>query len=136
MHSLAIALYYLASLGTIFMAARYLFGTLPTQYHRDMLEKAGAEMTEILETILMSHGRALGAALLASGVSIYLFADMIEPDSNFIVRLRPVLVGLIIGTPITVYTRQLEAKTGVHAPWRVSVVLLAVLLAGFGLSFL
>lgn len=136
MHSLSTALYYLASLGTIFMAARYLFGSLPTQYHRDIVEKSGAEMTEILETILMSHGRALGAALLASGVSIYLFADMIEPGSDFIIRLRPVLVGLIIGMPITVYTRQLEEKTGVKTPWRVSLVLLAVLLAGFGFSFL
>ena len=136
MHSLAIALYYLASLGTIFMAARYLFGSLPTQYHRDMVEKAGGEMSEILETILLSHGRALGAALLASGVSIYLFADMIEADSNFIIRLRPVLVGLIIGMPITVYTRQLDEKTGVQTPWRVSLVLLAVLMGGFGLSFL
>ena len=136
MHSLSTALYYLASLGTIFMAARYLFGTLPTQYHRDMMERSGGEMTEILEIILMSHGRALGAALLASGVPIYLFADMIEVDSNSIVRLRPLLVGLIIGMPITVYTRQLEEKTGVQTPWRVSLVLLAVLMAGFGFSFL
>ena len=37
---------------------------------------------------------------------------MIEADSNFVVRLRPVLVGLIIGMPITVYTRRLEAETG------------------------
>jgi len=101
-----------------------------------MVQKAGIEMPEIFETILMSHGRALGAALLASGVSIYLFADMIELDSNFIVRLRPVLVGLIIGMPITVYTKRLEEQTGVQTPWRVSVVLLAVLMAGFGFSFM
>jgi hypothetical protein len=136
MHSVSLALYYLAALGCIFMAARYLFGALPTNYHKDMVQKAGVEMPEIFETILMSHGRALGAALLASGVSIYLFADMIELDSNFIVRLRPVLVGLIIGMPITVYTKRLEEQTGVQTPWRVSVVLLAVLLAGFGFSFL
>lgn len=136
MHALSLALYYLAALGTIFMAARYLFGSLPTQYHKDIVERSGGEMTEIMETILMSHGRALGAALLASGVSIYLFADMIEPGVNFIIRLRPVLVGLIIGMPITVYTRQLEEKTGVQTPWRVSLVLLAVLLGGFGLSFM
>ena len=136
MLSLSIALYYLAALGTIFMAARYLFGSLPTPYHREIMEKAGMPMPEVVETILMSHGRALGASLLAAGVSIYLFADMIEADSNFVVRLRPVLVGLIIGMPITVYTRRLEAETGVQTPWRVSLVLLSVLMAGFGLSFL
>lgn len=136
MHSLSIALYYLAALGTIFMAMRYLFGSLPTSYHKEMFENAGSAVPDLFETILVSHGRNLGAALLSSGVSIYLFADMIELDSNFIVRLRPVLVGLIIGMPITVYTRRLEVDTGVQTPWRVSLGLLSVLMAGFGLSFL
>ncbi len=136
MYSLSIALYYLAALGTIFMAARYLFGTLPTPYHQEIMRRSEGEMPQIVDTILQSHGRALGAALLASGVSIYLFADMIQADSSIIIRLRPVLVGLIIGTPITVYTRRLEQQTGVQAPWRVSLVLLAVLLAGFLISFL
>ncbi|PIV73594.1 MAG: hypothetical protein COW55_12365 [Rhodobacteraceae bacterium CG17_big_fil_post_rev_8_21_14_2_50_65_11] len=136
MFSLSIALYYLAALGTIFMAARYMFGSLPTPYHKEMMQRAEAPMPEILETILRAHGRNLGAGLLASGVAIFLFTDMIEPGSNFVVRLRPVLVGLIIGVPITVYTRRLEKDTGVHTPWRVSLGLLSVIVVGYGLSFL
>lgn len=136
MFPLSIALYYLAALGTIFMAARYMFGSLPTPYHKEMMHNAETPMPEIVETILRAHGRNLGAALLASGVAIFLFTDMIEPESNLIVRLRPVLVGLIIGLPITVYTRRLEKDTGVHTPWRVSLALLLVIIVGYGISFL
>ena len=97
------------------------------------------EAPETLDTAVgLLTGESGLVKVLAGGtdVLVQIHADMIEPDSNFIIRLRPVLVGLIIGMPITVYTRKLEEKTGVQTPWRVSLVLLAVLMGGFGLSFL
>lgn len=136
MMALSLALYGLAAMGTLFVAALYLFGEVPTGYHREILQKEGIELVPSLEQVMTALCRILGAGLMASGVSALLFALNLDASDPIALKIRPLLIGLIVGVPCVIYPRRVEALTGVRTPWRSAVALLAVMLAGFVASVL
>jgi len=136
MMSLSLALYGLAALGTMIVASLYLFGSVPTSGHREVLEKDGVEITPGLEGVLITLCRVFGAGLMASGISALLFALAIEASDPVLIKMRPLLIGLIIGVPCVIYPHRVEVATGVHMPWRSAAALLAVMLAGFATSIM
>ena len=60
----------------------------------------------------------------------------IEASDPVLIKMRPLLIGLIIGVPCVIYPHRVEVATGVHMPWRSAAALLAVMLAGFATSIL
>ena len=80
--------------------------------------------------------RILGAGLMASGISALLFALAIQASDPLLIKMRPLLIGLIVGLPCVIYPRRVETLTGVRTPWRPAVALIAVMLAGFVASVL
>ena len=128
---LSLSLYGLAALGTIGIAALYVFGPVPMPYHREILEREGTTLTPGLEAVLTALCRILGAGLMASGISALLFALAIQASDPLLIKMRPLLIGLIVGLPCVIYPRRVETLTGVRTPWRPAVALIAVMLAGF-----
>jgi hypothetical protein len=136
MMSLSLSLYGVAAFGTLVVASIYLFGSVPTSHHREILEKEGLSLSPGLEQVMTSLCRVLGAGLMASGVSALLFALAIQASDPVLIKMRPLLIGLIIGVPSVIYPRRVEMATGVRTPWRSAVGLLVVMLAGFVASLM
>ncbi len=136
MMSLSLSLYGLAALGTLIVASLYLFGEVPMSYHRKVLEKEGTALSPGLELVMTTLCRVLGAGLMASGVSALLFALNIQDGDPVLIKMRPLLIGLIIGVPSVIYPHRVEAATGIRTPWRTAAALLAVMFAGFAVSIL
>jgi hypothetical protein len=136
MMSLSLSLYGVAAFGTLVVASIYLFGSVPTSHHREILEKEGLSLSPGLEQVMTSLCRVLGAGLMASGVSALLFALAIQASDPVLIKMRPLLIGLIIGVPSVIYPHRVEMATGVRTPWRSAVGLLVVMLAGFVASLM
>ncbi len=134
--ALSLVLYGLAALGTLFVAATYLFGTVPTRYHREVLEKDDTPLTPGLELVMTALCRVLGAGLMASGIAALLFALDLEASDPLALKIRPLLIALIVGVPCVIYPHRVETATGVRTPWRAAVALVAVMLAAFIASIL
>lgn len=136
MMSISLSLYGLAALGTLIVASLYLFGEVPMSYHRAILEKEGVALSPGLNLVMTTLCRVMGAGLMASGVSGLLFALNIQPADPVLIKMRPLLIGLIIGVPCVIYPRRVEAATGIRTPWRTAAALLGVLLVAFAISLL
>lgn len=136
MMSISLLLYGLAALGALIVSSLYLFGRVPTSYHREILEREGVALSPGLELMMTALCRVFGAALMASSVSALLFALNIQPADPVLIKIRPLLIGLIVGVPCAIYPHRVEIATGVRTPWRSAVGLIAVLLAGFAFSIL
>ena len=136
MMTLSLTLYALAAFGMLVVASIYLFGGVPTSHHREILEKEGVSLSPGLEQVMTALCRVLGAGLMASGVSALLFALNIQASDPVLIKMRPLLIGLIIGVPSAIYPHRVEMATGVRTPWRYAVGLLVVMVAGFVASLM
>ncbi len=136
MSTFSLALYGVGSLGTIAIAAGYMAGDVPKAYHREILEKEGVALTPGLEAVLTALCRIVGAGLLAAAVSVFVFAAQVEPSDPLLVKIRPLLVGLIVAVPCAIMPRRVEEVTGVKTPWRTAVALTGLLFAAFAISLM
>ncbi len=136
MPTLSLALYGLSAMGAIVLAAGYMVGDVPKPYHQEIFDQEGQEVTPGLKLILTALFRILGAGVLATAASIFVFAAQIDEGDPMLAKLRPLLVGLIVAVPASILPRRVEAATGVRTPWRAAVALTAVLLAAFATSIL
>lgn len=124
---LAAVLFFLA-------AMTYGRGPVPLTYHRLILEKEAVTLSPHTSLIVMALYRALAGAFMAIG--LFIVALTLGPIRNgeLWAEIAVLLAGVsfVAGSGVTPY--RVEQSTGVQTPWRLSLLMGALLLAGFTLS--
>lgn len=130
----AIALNCIAAALFIIAALKYGRGPVPLAYHRDILDKEGTELTPHMTMVLTALYRALAGAMLAMGVMIVALSLGPVRAGAFWAEVAVLLAGaaFVAGSSVTPY--RVELASGVQTPWRLSLLIGAVLLAGFVLA--
>jgi hypothetical protein len=130
----ATVLFYAVAFGICVLAAKYGFGAVPADYHREILTKSGQEATGSLHLILKAMYRAVASALFAVALAIALITfNGVQQDVKW-AKLAVLAVVLIVGIPSILITYEVEKVSGVNTPWRAAAGLTAVAMVAFLLS--
>ena len=126
----------LAALGLVALAARYLFGPAPADYHRQILSHDGvgdvAPLTPIFRTLYVIIGSSVLSVALGVGA---LAAGPVLAGSGQAVAIATGMA-LVAGVPAGVVAWQAERRTGVRTPWRPVAGLTALVAFGAALAAL
>ena len=115
-------------------AMKYGRGPVPVTYHRLMLEKEGTQLSPYQVLVLTSQYRALAGALLGLGlVTVALSLGPIRSGALW-AEVALLLLGASFAAGATFTPYRIEQATGVQTPWRLSLVIGGLLLAGFVLA--
>ena len=112
-------------------AAKYGRGPVPLTYHKLMLEKEGSQLTPHQEMILRAVYRALGGAMLAVGLFIVALSLGPIRSGELWAEVAVVLAGAAFLSGSYLTPRRIEEATGIQTPWRLSLLMAGLLVAGF-----
>ena len=121
----------LAALGIVFVASKYIFGPAPTGYHREMLEKHGAEISETAAMVYGALNKVFGFSLVGGAVAIIGLGWFGVYAGLFWAKALLLLAGLIPAGGLTIVAIRMEARLGVRTPWRVAAGISMLLGLGF-----
>jgi hypothetical protein len=115
-------------------AMKYGRGPVPVTYHRLILEKEGSNLSPHQLLILTAQYRAFAGALLAIGLMIVALSLGPVRSGALWAEVALLLAGgaFVAGTYRT--PRHVEDVTGIQTPWRLSLLMGGLLVAGFVLS--
>lgn len=131
---IATLLFYAVAIGVAVLAAKYGFGAVPADYHREILTKSGQEASGSMLLILKALYRAVAAALFAVAIGIALVTfNGVYQDIGW-AKLVVLAMVLIVGIPSTLITYEVEKASGVTTPWRAAAGLTGISVAAFLLS--
>lgn len=123
-------LFGLGALGLLGLAAKYVFGPTPSDYHRQILAHDGLDDVEPVKHIFRALYIVIGAALASVAIGIgALAAGPVLDGSPRAVALATVMA-LVAGAPGGWAAWQAERRTGVRTPWREAVALTALVVLG------
>jgi hypothetical protein len=126
----------LAALGLAALAAKYLFGPAPADYHRQILSHDGVSDVAPLRHLFRALYVIIGAALLsvALGVGALAAGPVLAGSVQAVATATG--MALVAGVPSGVVAWQAERRTGVRTPWRPAVALTGLVVAGAMLAAL
>ena len=131
---IASTLFYAVAIGIIVLAAKYGFGAVPADYHREILGRAGQEASGSMHLILKAMYRATASALFAVALAIVLITfNGVQQDALW-AKLTVLAMVLVVGIPSTLITYEVEKASGVNTPWRAAAGLTAIALLAFLLA--
>lgn len=115
-------------------AVKYGRGPVPVTYHRLILEQEGKPLSPHQTLILTALYRALAGAMLAIGLLIVALSLGPIRAGALWAESALLLAGaaFVSGSAVTPY--RVEQITGVQTPWRLSLVIGGLLVAGFVLA--
>jgi len=123
-------LFGLAALGLLGLAAKYLFGPAPADYHRQILAHDGLDNLEPVRHIFGALYVIIGAALASVALGIgALAAGPVLAGSGQAVALA-IVMALVAGVPGGYAAWRAERRTGVRTPWRQAIALTALIVLG------
>lgn len=123
-------LFGLAALGLLALAAMYLFGPAPVDYHREILAHDGLDSVEPVKHIFRALYVIIGAALASVALGIgALAAGPVLAGSGQAAALATGMA-LVAGVPGGFVGWQAERRTGVRTPWRQAGALTALVVVG------
>lgn len=136
MLTLAILLNCSAAVLLVLSALKYGRGPVPLTYHAEMLAKEGTTLSPYMVLILRGLYRALAGGMLSCAILIV--ALSLGPIAQDILsaQLAVALAGVAFAAAGYVVPRQVEEQSGVQTPWRLSLLLGGMLIAGFVLGVL
>ncbi len=136
MLSISIVLFCLAAAGTAAMAAKYGLGPVPADYHGKILENDGKPPSENAIRVLRSIYRIMAGALLALALTLAALALIPISQDALWAKLVAFFAGGLVAAPSLLMAYRLEQETGVRTPWRIVLVIIALLIAAFVTSLL
>mgnify|MGYP006290331791 CR=1 FL=1 len=120
----------LAALGLLVLAATYLFGPAPADYHRQILAHDGLHDVEPVKHIFRALYVVIGGALISVSLGVgALAAGPVLTGSGQAVATATGMA-LAAGVPAGFVGWQAERRTGVRTPWRQAAALTALVLLG------
>lgn len=123
--------------GMLFLgAAQYLLGSVPADYHAEILEKEGAELSPHLIGILASLYRSLAATMAALGLMILVLT--LGPVARDAIWAQGLVAmsGSLFAAAATLGPLAIEGETGVRTPWRAGMAFGAVIFLAFLLALI
>ena len=125
------ALFALAALGLLGLAARYGLGAAPLPYHAEIMAREGGAPGAGALRVLRAVYRSLAAILAAQALLILGAAVWLLPQAPGTTGLLLALSALTGAAPVTLVTRRVEVESGVRTPWRAAAALgVVAVLAG------
>lgn len=115
-------------------AMKYGQGPVPVTYHRLILEKEGTALSPSQTLILTGLYRAFAGCMLGFGLLVVALSLGPILQGELWAEVALLLAGAAFVAGSTVTPRRIEEATGVQTPWRLSLVIGGLLLAGFVLS--
>lgn len=131
---LAALLFYAVAIGVAILAAKYGFGAVPADYHREILTKSGQEASGSMLLILKALYRAVAAALFAVAIGIALITFNGVHQDIMWAKLVVLAMVLIVGIPSTLITYEVEKASNVNTPWRAAAGLTNIAVIAFFFS--
>ncbi|RBI84094.1 hypothetical protein DRV85_13890 [Rhodosalinus halophilus] len=124
------ALFGLAALGLAALAAKYLFGPAPADYHRQILSHDGMDDIAPVRHLFRALYVIIGAAFLSVALGVGALAA--GPVLAGSAQAAAIATGmaLVAGVPAGVVAWQAERRTGVRTPWRPAAVLTGLVVLG------
>jgi hypothetical protein len=124
------ALFGLAALGLAALAAKYLFGPAPADYHRQILSHDGMDDIAPVRRLFRALYVIIGAAFLSVALGVGALAA--GPVLAGSAQAAAIATGmaLVAGVPGGVVAWQAERRTGVRTPWRPAAVLTGLVVLG------
>lgn len=119
----------LVSAGTALMGLKFLTGSVPASYHREIIEAAGNKIEGGHVQVLTAAYRSMGAGFLALAVSLAMIVWFAGSTSWG--QAAILLSGLVSLLPILLVTYRTEKASGVRTPWRFAAILLLLLVVAF-----
>ena len=130
--TMAISLKLPAASGLAALGVRYVFARPPLDYHARILGEAGEPV--VVRRLLGARHRTMGAAFVGLALAVA-FLSVFGTGANLLwAKLAILLSALVVGLPAMMMGRIAEQVTGVRTPWRISALLLAMVLLAFVLS--
>ncbi len=127
----SVVLYLVASIGLVILALKYLFGPAPTDYHSEILKRAGVQVDPALARVTGALNQVLGSALLAFAVLVSALALFGVGARLFWANAALLIAVLILGGLATRVAYGLEQQTGVRTPWRPAAALTGIAVVAF-----
>ncbi|WP_101068065.1 hypothetical protein [Roseovarius salinarum] len=123
-------LFGLAALGLLALAAKYLLGPAPADYHRQILAHDGLDDIEPVKHIFRALYVIIGAVLTSVALGIgALAAGPVLAGSGPAAAIATGMA-LVAGVPGGFVGWQAERRTGVRTPWRQAAALTALVVSG------
>ncbi|MEQ9259205.1 MAG: hypothetical protein RIG84_08900 [Roseovarius sp.] len=129
-------LFGLAALGLLVLAAKYVFGRAPTEYHREILAHDGLDDIEPVKRVFRALYVIIGAALASVAVGVGALAAGPVLAGSEQAAATATGMALVAGVPGGFVGWQAERRTGVRTPWRQAVALTALVVLGGVLGML
>jgi hypothetical protein len=120
----------LAALGLVALAATYLFGPAPADYHRQIMAHDGLDDIEPVKHIFRALYVVIGGALIsvALGVGALAAGPVLTGSGQAVATATG--MALAAGVPGGFVGWQAERRTGVRTPWRQAAALTALVVLG------
>lgn len=115
------------ALALLAMAAKYAFGPVPLDYHAAIFKAEGLVLTPATRLVLRAFYLGLAGGFLGLAITTAVLA--VGPVSDGAVWAQALITaaGLCMAVPLAGAARRVEVVTGVAIPWRLALVLGALL---------
>ena len=133
---LAVMLNCLAAGMLFWGAAQYTLGSVPADYHAEILEKEGVDLSPHMIGILASLYRSLAATMAALGVMILVLSLGPVAQDAVWAQGTVAMAGSLFAAAATLGPLAIEGETGVRTPWRAGLAFGGVIFAGFFLALI
>ena len=124
----------LAGVLCLLAAVKYGKGPVPVTYHKLILEKEGTALSPHTLLILTGLYRAFAGAMLALGLFVITLSLVPIRAGALWAEIALLLAGAAFVAGSIMTPRHVEEATGVQTPWRLSILMGGLLLAGFILA--
>lgn len=129
-----IALLCFALTNPIFVGLVYLFSPRFLPYHQAAIGTPWEQLAPELQTLLLALLRAVGAGGLSSGIAMAVLVFRLFWRGDAWARRPLLIVGLAWYVPLLYATLLVRLNTPGNPPWRGTIALLVLLVAGFVLA--
>lgn len=116
------------------MAAKYVFGPVPADYHAAILDAEGAIPSENTLLILRALYLVFSGALVALGIIIVVLSVGPVLRDEFWAQVLIVTSGTLFSAVATIVPLTVEQTTNIRTPWRIAMAGGAILSIAFMLA--
>jgi hypothetical protein len=125
----------IAALGIAGLAAKYLLGPAPADYHINILKHDGVDVTDGHKRVFRALYLILGCLILSLSLTLVVLALIPIAQNLLWAKLTVLFIGAVTALGACVVPFRIEKETGVRTPWRPAAGVIALIFVAVLLSF-
>ncbi len=125
----------IAALGVAGLAAKYLLGPAPADYHIKILQHDGVDVTDGHKRVFRALYLVLGCMALSLASILAILALIPIAQDMFWAKLAVLIIGVITAVGACGVPYRVEKETGVRTPWRPAACIIVILIVAVLMSF-